>query len=268
MKRGFTLIELLVVIAIIAILAAILFPVFAQAREKARQTQCLSNAKQLGTAVIMYMGDWDDCFPSVPDDAATAAVTDVSGPWQGFHPNVFRNAAVNNYIKNIGFVAQLKPYVKNSSMFICPSDSIGDKTGQAADDKRWNDYLFRYSIQARTVPSQGYIDARAAWGVPFGPVGGSMISKPAGYVMLSEIRPYHDMQMVPAPNGNKNFAPADKMVVTFCDGHSSLAPIGKLYWKNDAYNTPDWLPVRGYDVNWPAHTDHGGYLIFQADDLQ
>src|SRR5881296_1738464 len=61
---GFTLIELLVVIAIIAILAAILFPVFAQAREKARQTACLSNEKQMGTAVQMYAQDYDEGLPA------------------------------------------------------------------------------------------------------------------------------------------------------------------------------------------------------------
>src|SRR5437868_10438570 len=62
-KRGFTLIELLVVIAIIAILAAILFPVFAQAREKARQTTCLSNEKQMGLALMQYVQDYDEHFP-------------------------------------------------------------------------------------------------------------------------------------------------------------------------------------------------------------
>ena len=61
-RRGFTLIELLVVIAIIAILAAILFPVFAQAREKARQTACLSNLKQVGTGLQMYSQDYDEAY--------------------------------------------------------------------------------------------------------------------------------------------------------------------------------------------------------------
>src|SRR5438876_9260155 len=62
-KSGFTLIELLVVIAIIAILAAILFPVFARAREQARRTACISNVKQLGTAWMMYVQDYDESFP-------------------------------------------------------------------------------------------------------------------------------------------------------------------------------------------------------------
>ncbi|MCS7065311.1 MAG: DUF1559 domain-containing protein, partial [Fimbriimonadales bacterium] len=68
MRRGFTLIELLVVIAIIAILAAILFPVFAQAREKARQSQCNSNLRQLGFAHIMYLQDYDEQMFARPQD--------------------------------------------------------------------------------------------------------------------------------------------------------------------------------------------------------
>ena len=63
-RRGFTLIELLVVIAIIAILAAILFPVFAKAREKARQITCTSNEKQLGLAFLQYVQDYDETYPS------------------------------------------------------------------------------------------------------------------------------------------------------------------------------------------------------------
>ena len=83
-RRGFTLIELLVVIAIIAILAAILFPVFAQAREKARQISCLSNSKQIAMALTMYVQDYDETFPTA---------------WGQY--------ATNHY------VSELQPYIKN-----------------------------------------------------------------------------------------------------------------------------------------------------------
>ncbi|MBU2595423.1 prepilin-type N-terminal cleavage/methylation domain-containing protein [Patescibacteria group bacterium] len=85
MKRhGFTLIELLVVIAIIAILAAILFPVFARAREKARQTSCLNNARQQATAVLMYVQDYDETFPMSaysPDGIRLYTMLDVVSPY-------------------------------------------------------------------------------------------------------------------------------------------------------------------------------------------
>src|SRR5688572_18560718 len=71
-RSAFTLIELLVVIAIIAILAAILFPVFAQAREKARQVACMSNEKQIGTAVMMYLQDYDEVYPAIDLDLSSA----------------------------------------------------------------------------------------------------------------------------------------------------------------------------------------------------
>jgi len=80
--KGFTLIELLVVIAIIAILAAILFPVFAQAREKARHANCISNHKQLGMALIMYAQDYDECFAMLEDgSAARMTVANLLDPY-------------------------------------------------------------------------------------------------------------------------------------------------------------------------------------------
>jgi len=101
-RYGFTLIELLVVIAIIAILAAILFPVFARAREKARQTNCLSNLRQFGTALAMYVQDNDECIPAHNDNAAPFPTYD----WR-YDTILWR----------------LQPYVRNQQLYKCPSDT-------------------------------------------------------------------------------------------------------------------------------------------------
>src|ERR1700712_3723500 len=96
LRTGFTLIELLVVIAIIAILAAILFPVFAQAREKARQISCLSNEKQLGIALMQYTQDYDEFYP---------CGNYVTGGHYGQ-----------------GWAGVLYTYVKSANVFACPDD--------------------------------------------------------------------------------------------------------------------------------------------------
>ena len=98
-RNGFTLIELLVVIAIIAILAAILFPVFAQAREKARQTQCTNNMKQNALAVLQYIQDYDERFPM----SLYLAI-------QNNQPCIFT------------LYNAIYPYVKNADVVVCPSD--------------------------------------------------------------------------------------------------------------------------------------------------
>src|SRR5712692_9762187 len=102
-RNGFTLIELLVVIAIIAILAAILFPVFAQARDKARQATCLSNGKQIGLAQMMYAQDYDETFS----------------------PSRFQNGGCTITGSAIGgsqWNMRILPYTKNEQIFACPSD--------------------------------------------------------------------------------------------------------------------------------------------------
>ncbi len=104
MRQGFTLIELLVVIAIIAILAAILFPVFARARENARRSSCQSNLKQIGLGIMQYTQDYDELYPQ----------------------HVFN---YNNYPGPTGPDGQttwdmmVQPYIKSSQIFVCPSDS-------------------------------------------------------------------------------------------------------------------------------------------------
>jgi len=103
--EGFTLIELLVVIAVISILAAILFPVFARARENARRAGCMSNLKQIGLGVMMYTQDYDEHYPSVNWGGTTGKYRFPDG---------------NNYSANPWYV-KIYPYVKSVQVFNCPS---------------------------------------------------------------------------------------------------------------------------------------------------
>ncbi|RYX85174.1 DUF1559 domain-containing protein [bacterium] len=110
-KKGFTLIELLVVIAIIAILAAILFPVFARARENARRASCQSNLKQIGLGIMQYIQDYDEKYPITGDIGATSPVKG------GYQVNGYNDPSWNygtwRYI--------IQPYVKSVQLFVCPS---------------------------------------------------------------------------------------------------------------------------------------------------
>jgi prepilin-type N-terminal cleavage/methylation domain-containing protein/prepilin-type processing-associated H-X9-DG protein len=124
-RTAFTLIELLVVIAIIAILAAILFPVFAQAREKARQVSCLSNERQMGTAVLMYIQDYDEqVFFRASNASPSVSHTGAILP----------NAASVNPVR---WWNALMPYTKNRQILVCPSDDSPspsqDPTGAKLD---------------------------------------------------------------------------------------------------------------------------------------
>lgn len=126
MRKGFTLIELLVVIAIIAILAAILFPVFAKAREKARQASCLSNEKQLDLAMLMYVQDYDERF-----------APECSYPVGGL----------------ACWRSEIYPYVKNWQVFACPS---ANNAGSATDSS------YAYNCKDCSQQAEATIDKPAA----------------------------------------------------------------------------------------------------------
>lgn len=178
MKRrklpAFTLIELLVVVAIIAILAGILFPVFSHAREKARQVSCLSNLKQIGTAVMLYVQDYDETLPPYWDDS---------------DPNV-PNENPRGFWHNL-----IHPYVKNYQVFICPSwkterERLVD-TGEGTPEQRRKDLRWRGS------GSYGWNSwyLGQAHGVTL-----AQITHAADTIVVGEItRKMHDGTLYPAP---------------------------------------------------------------------
>jgi prepilin-type N-terminal cleavage/methylation domain-containing protein/prepilin-type processing-associated H-X9-DG protein len=168
--RGFTLIELLVVIAIIAILAAILFPVFAQAREKARQSSCASNHKQLATALIAYTQDYEN----------------------NFAPSRAYILPINNNNAKI-WVEIIKPYVKNESIFLCPS-AQDTRYGELWDDEPQNNRWGRGWV---SIGYSAHLSAGWCWDLngngqcdpgidPIMVPNVSIVKEPARMVMLAD----------------------------------------------------------------------------------
>src|SRR5687768_3240317 len=115
--KGFTLIELLVVIAIIAILAAILFPVFARARENSRRAACQSNIKQIGLGFAQYLQDYDELYPPINWDS-TASGTFGSNYWD-------LPSSGNSNVKLFSWADMIMPYLKSTQIFRCPSARQG-----------------------------------------------------------------------------------------------------------------------------------------------
>ncbi|MCE5241118.1 DUF1559 domain-containing protein [bacterium] len=200
-RSGFTLIELLVVIAIIAILAAILFPVFAKAREKARQSSCLSNLKQLGLACLQYAQDYDECFPYYYHFAVA-----------GYNDGVSANG-ISDY-------SGLIPYIKNLQIFACPSlRPTPTYTYGSSGVVITTNYLFNNYIHLNGPPSYNSLGA---------------ITSPAQTVLMAEYRNYHGAFFGYAPPGanwplsNMPFSHNDGVNIVYTDGHAKWESKGSF----------------------------------------
>jgi len=235
-RRGFTLIELLVVIAIIAILAAILFPVFAQAREKARQTACINNVKQLSLAMLQYAQDFDGYlyhlngrgfnFPgcTICNNNGCSPTSPVYDPQIAADPG----------LGTPKMKAALMPYIKNDQIFHCPSNpyagrhmcrsTIAGPGGQPDNqyDPFHISYRFWPTVACGEVPGQVLVDAGGVLprlGYGFGdcanPARTAQVG-PARIQMWSEDVAFH-REPQPGP-----FGKIHARVIGFRDGHAKM----------------------------------------------
>jgi len=163
-KKGFTLIELLVVIAIIAILAAILFPVFARAKESAREAMCMTHIKQIAYAFTMYRDDWNDCNPdqssvTFPDVVPLTSMkysgdsysNAMGGDWRIWYSQRYRWKSRNGSLYPAGLGRALRPYVKSIKVFKCPSEpndnqKARDNAGYVVPYEEESSYIYKHAL--------------------------------------------------------------------------------------------------------------------------
>jgi prepilin-type N-terminal cleavage/methylation domain-containing protein/prepilin-type processing-associated H-X9-DG protein len=174
-RRAFTLIELLVVIAIIAILAAILFPVFAQARAKARQASCLSNMKQIGLGVMMYVQDYDETMPNSVNFCADARITNP------LDPNDNPTPGTTGIGRRPLWHGVIYPYLKNWDILSCPSDT-GVKSTNPIDKYHYISYGYNYGYLSVYTP--GTACANGTTNVVFKGMALAGVLKPADIIAV------------------------------------------------------------------------------------
>ena len=260
-KSAFTLIELLVVIAIIAILAAILFPVFAQAREKARQTSCLSNEKQMALGVMQYTQDYDEAYPRIDTDK------------NGVHPDGRTRSftwkeAIFPYVKNGMADANTLSSHVSGGIWVCPSQPFGnmDYTYGANNTvmrKLWNDNGAYAMFDPQTLA--GVVSPADA--VMISELGASENLGSSGGDLTTDWWAHGGMQWPPVWEGPTSGAQYDGDVrkgnsdwpsayfprfrhtgvanVVYADGHVKALAKGRLNWCKNIY-------TRGYQSSWDA----------------
>lgn len=211
-KRAFTLIELLAVIAIIGILASLLLPVLSQAKEKGRQTSCLSNLRQVNLAIRLYADDCADSLPVLPT------------------PNPYPNG-VGAYYKQLvkGYLGLTGPASPSEKVFICPSDRLlQSQVGHAFTSYTFNGYEVGPGALERIT------------GKKLGSIKG-----PSKAVLVGEWPAFFGGSWHPVINQDYSNA---KDVLSFVDGHAGLT---KIYWDGVSDSDPcNYEPPAGYNYSW------------------
>lgn len=263
-QQGFTLIELLVVIAIIAILAAILFPVFAQARESARQTNCLSNQKQLALGILMYANDFDEKMPIVGS---------------AIEPGTLLNGQKLNGQPFNGWSLVMQPYTKNRGMFLCPSmPKMFSGSGACAafnGQPITNNYAYNYFLGAdASYPYGDYYRSPDGTDTWITPIQMSAISQPANTIAFmhsGSVPPYGatwgcTYVTIETPDFYNKIRPrvihknGDNL--SFTDGHSKWFELKRVDSAGDRPAVYIWVSkgIWTYPF-YPERT--GGYVVWQ-----
>ncbi len=241
-KQGFTLIELLVVIAIIAILAAILFPVFARARETAKKSACLSNMKQLAQAWIMYSDDYDGATPALFLDyrLGLGMYTDKHTTW----------------------MEEMYPYVKAYQVFGCPSGTFIPKTAADIRSDRWpgmelfgrltygwNATVFNYPWLFPVFQSD--LDRPAETAFVCDTIGANFVSLPGPQSMYwnqpGDYGEGEGPQYMARPPSNRHNGTVN---VAFCDGHARALPYNELIRTEDGNGRKVAIVDADYRGQW------------------
>ena len=268
MKKAFTLIELLVVIAIIAILAAILFPVFAQAKAAAKGTQAISNQKQIGLGIVLYAGDYDDVLPrqdgcndkSALNTALNTNPFNATGVGCSASPFFYR-------MNHFSWQKWILPYTKNTEMFVNPFRGRSNRLTPSCPTGEWTgcgqltaSFALNLSLfgalntynQSPTAPNQFRDSFRGGNITSLPDVAGAMIAMETG-------------------NPNIAFAPTSPVVGDTGVTQINYAPAIREVWKKefyksttacDATNAADWTDSNVIDE---TRAPRGGFAVAYAD---
>jgi len=237
MRKGFTLIELLVVIAIIAILAAILFPVFAKAREKARQTACLSNMKQVGLAFMTYAQDYDEKLPNPFDYYLIVAEGGYTST--GYCDTAHRTR----------WFVRIDPYMGNTAQQVCPSSPWKTAGGTHAGKNEYS-----YGMNWDMAKGQYNTDTTKCDGMAL-----AEINNPASKIIATDITyargcdAHRLLQGAIYDNGNPTFCSLGTDCrhngganIAFCDGHAKWMKPENFYYRTHCGGTTNAANQKTY----------------------